>query len=643
MVILFPAAMDILGKIKLKSQESKNMYGYWGKLLRVNLTNHTYRAEEIEKTALQKLLGGSGLGAKYLLEETEPSVDPYSPENKLIFAVGALQGSRFPGNGKWSVVTKGPLTRTFLDSAGTGSWAPYFKMTGFDLILIEGKSRSPVYLFIRNNAVEFKDASHIWGKDTIETSKIIKDELRNKRVNVLNIGPSGEIMNPVACITCDGKSFAGRGGAGAVMGSKNLKAVAAFGDQQIGLSEPENIREYCVKLHKLLHTNGKSFREHGTPSVMVPFEEMGDVPIKYWRGDVWRKGAHRIGAPQYTNQLKVKPLPCINCPLGCHRYITCEYKAGEIIKGNGPEYETIAMMGSNLLVDDLTAICKANDICNRAGVDTVSVGAFIGFLMECYESGWLSDRQASGLNLRWGDGDVLVELTRQICSMKGLGELFKDGIRGAASQIGQGAEKIIVEVKGLDYPAHDPRAVFGLGVNYATSTRGACHERGNPQASALGLFYPELGMDSPPDRFSIDEAARCAYIFQNTSALFNSLTMCKFMVSAAGLTLTEISEGMRLITGWEVDPQDLSDCGERAINLQRLINVRDGYRRKDDSLPIKMRIPAIVGGREGKTPDEHNKILDDYYDLRGWDADGLPTEERFKALGLNEYLDYIVE
>lgn len=618
------------------------MYGYWGKLLRVNLTDQTYRVEDIAAETCRKFLGGTALGAKILLEETPPRVDPLSPENKLIFAVGALQGTNFPGNGKWSVITKGPITGTFLDSAGTGHWAPYFKRAGFDLIVIEGRAPKPVYLFVHDDGVDFKDAARLWGQDTVTTSLLIKEELGDKRINALNIGPAGEIMNPVACVTCDGHSFAGRGGAGAVMGSKNLKAIAAWGTKEVPVKDKQQAAELSKELFKLLHETGKDFRAHGTPSVMVPLEEMGDTPIKYWRGDVWHRGAALIGTPRYTEFLHVESLPCINCPLGCHRHIHYEFPNGEKLEGNGPEYETIGMMGANLLVDDLPAICQANDICNRMGMDTVSTGAYIGFLLECYEAGWLTPAQTGGMELKWGDGAVLVALTRQIAKLEGLGSLFRQGIRGAAALVGHEAEKIMVQVKGLDLPAHDPRAVYGLGVNYATGTRGACHERGNPQAGALGLFYPELGMEEPFDRFSVEDAGKCAYIYQTTSLLYNCLTLCKFMVNAGGLTLSEISNAMQTITGWELTPRELFTCGERSYMLQRLINVRDGIRRRDDVLPPKLGIPALVGGRAGKTPyPDHERILSDYYQLRGLDANGLPTAAKLRELDMAEYVPYI--
>ena len=617
------------------------MYGYWGKLLRVDLTHRTHRIEDIPEEVFDLLLGGSGLGAKILLEETPANVDPLSPENKLIFSVGPFQGVNFPGNGKWSVITKGPLTGTYLESAGTGHWAPYFKKCGYDAVVFEGKASSPVYVVLRDDSVEFRDASFIWGKDTIETGELIKEDLGDKRINALNIGPAGEICNPIACVTCDGHSFAGRGGAGAVMGSKNLKAVAAWGTKEVPVFDKEKASEYSKEIFKLLHEQGEGFRKHGTPVVMVPLEEIGDVPIKYWRGDENKYGAYLMGAPRYTEYLNVKPLPCINCPVGCHRHIHFEFPDGTVLDGNGPEYETIGMMGTNLLMEDLSAVAVANDIANRMGIDTVSCGAWIGFLMECWEYGWITPKETDGLTIKWGDPEVLVELTQQIASMTGVGEWFSGGVRGAAKKIGKEAEKITVEVKNLDYPAHDPRAVYGLGVNYAVGTRGACHERGHPQASALGLFFPELGQDAPYDRQDPKFAAKTAVLHQDVSMLHNCMTLCKFMMGGAGLTLTEMNTAFKHLTGKDVSVPEFVKYGERAWQLQRLINVRDGMNRKDDTLPLKMTVPAMIGPRAGKTPTPHEEILDDYYALRGWDKNGVPTKERLEELGLGAYVKFL--
>jgi aldehyde:ferredoxin oxidoreductase len=614
------------------------MQGYWNRLLRINLTTESYSVDPIPDAVFESLIGGAALGAKILLEEVKPKVDPLSLDNKIIFALGFMQAANFPGNAKWSVVTKGPLTGSFLDSAGTGAWAPQLKKAGYDALVVEGKASHPVYLYIKDDEVEFRSASHIWGMDTQECSRLIKEELGDKRINSLNIGPAGEIMSPIASITCDGHSFAGRGGAGAVMGSKNLKAISVWGTKRVPLHDPEGAKALAKSLMIRLHKTAKG--GGGTPDVMVPLEALGDVPIKYWRGDVWHEGAAMIGTPRYTEFLGVKPLPCQNCPIGCHRHIHRVLKDGTVLEGNGPEYETLGMLGASLLVDDLESIAIANDRANRAGIDTISLGAYIGFIIECFESDLL-DENRIGMVPKWSDPETLLYLTDKITRLEGIGSIFKEGIRGAVRLLGPKASAIAVEVKNLDMPAHDPRAVYGLAVNYATSPRGACHERGNPQASALGLFYPDCEMDGPPERFDEQSAGYCAFIYQNTSMLFNNLTMCKFMVNNGGLTISEICEEFRLTTGVALSTMELLRTSERGIALQRLINVRDGMSRKDDTLPPKILIPAKTGGRAGKTPASFDAMLDDYYRLRGWDSNGVPGAETLRDLGLADYVKYL--
>ena len=617
------------------------MNGYWKKLCRVNLTDRTWTAEDIDEKTLNLLMGGTALGAKILLEETPAKVDPLSPENKIVFAIGCLQACpNAPGNAKWSVITKSPLTGSVADSAGTGSWAPAFKKCGYDALVIEGKADKPVWLFITDDGVEFRDAAELWGLDSVDVSLKIKDILGDKRINALNIGTAGEIMNPIANITCDGHSFAGRGGTGAVMGSKNLKAIAAWGTQQCEIADLEGAKEFAKEVFKNLHEATKDVE--GTPSVMVGMEEIGDSPIRYWRGDVWHKGAETIGTPRYTQFYNVKPLPCLNCPIGCHRHIDFELSDGGRLVGNGPEYETLGTMGSGLCIDDLEAIALANDMANRAGVDTISLGSYVGFLIECYESSLITAEEI-GIVPKFGDRETLLFLCDKLIKNEGIGKIFRKGIRGAAAEIGGDAADFTVEVKNMDLPAHDPRAVFANYPNYATTPRGACHERGDTQAIATGLVYPEVGLEETPDRFSVEQAPEIAVISQDGALMFNCLTICKFMVKFAGMTISELAHELELILGKEVDPYELFKVGARSQNLQRLLNVRDGMDRKDDTAPKKMFIPAATGSRAFKAPthDEFEWMMDEYYKLRGWDENGIPKAETLEALGLGDFVKYL--
>lgn len=617
------------------------MNGYWKKLCRVNLSDGTWCAEDIDEKSLDLLIGGTAFGAKILLEETPAKVDPLSPENVLVFALGCLQACpTFPGNAKWSVITKSPLSGSVADSAGTGAWGPAFKKCGYDALVIEGKADKPTWLYITDDGVEFRDAAELWGLDSVDTSLKIKEILGDKRINALNIGPAGEIMNPIANITCDGHSFAGRGGTGAVMGSKNLKAIAAWGTKQCEIADLEGskafAKEVFVNLHKATEGVG------GTPSVMVDMEAIGDSPIRYWRGDVWHKGAETIGTPRYTEVLNVKPMPCLNCPIGCHRHIDIDLSDGGHLEGNGPEYETLGTMGSGLLIDDLETISLANDMANRAGVDTISLGSYVGFLIECFESQLLTAEQI-GITPKFGDRETLLFLCDKIIKNEDIGAIFKKGIRGAAAEVGGDAADLTVEVKNMDLPAHDPRAVFANYPNYATTPRGACHERGDTQAIATGLVYPEVGLEETPDRFSVEQAPEIAVIAQDGALMFNCLTICKFMVKFAGMTISELCEGLELILGKEVDPYELFRVGERSQNLQRILNVRDGMSRKDDTVPKKMLVHAATGSRAFQAPtmEQFDQMMDEYYRQRGWDNNGVPTAAKLEELGLGDYVKYL--
>ncbi len=607
------------------------MFGYWGKVLRINLTKRTSVTEDVPESVWKKLLGGSAFGAKVLLEETPPKVDPLSEENKIIFATGIWQSAKNPGSGKWSVVTKSPLTKTFLDSSGGGNFAPALKRAGHDAIIIEGKSPAPVTIIINNELVKIEDATPLWGKDAIETFEKLKASLKDNRYSIVYIGPSGEIEHPIACIGCDGHSVAGRGGAGAVMGSKNLKAIAILGTKDVPLYDPEKVRTRALELMREFSKRAAGKRSTGTSSAPATFEKIGNMPLKYWVGETWGK-SDQISAPYYNELLNTKPTFCANCPYGCHRHVKLEAPAEYAVEGSGPEYETLGMMGGNFLCSDLPAITKANDICNRMGIDTISTGAWIGFLAECYEKKLINKQDTEGIAINWGEGKVLVALTEKIAKLEGIGSYFKEGIIGASERIGPETKDLIVHVKNMDYPGHDPRCHLAAGLNYATGTRGPCHERGDAQ----GFFYSELGMEGPAR--TMEEVPEYVIKQQNMSSLANSLSVCKFILRVPKLSLGEIIEISNAATGWDLTIPDLEKAGERGIILGRLINARDGISRKDDILPKKITIPAKTGPRAGRAPIPHDKALDEYYKLRKWTADGIPTEESLQEADLAEYI-----
>jgi aldehyde:ferredoxin oxidoreductase len=611
--------------------------GYWQKVLRVDLTSGKSRVEEIDEKELKKYIGGAGLGAYILKKELPVNVEPYSPENLLIFATGAFQGHAVPGGAKFSIISKSPVTRTFADTAGGADWGPEFKNCGYDVLVIKGRAKKPVYLFINNDNVEIRDASGLWGKDSYETVDEIHRQTGDKKVSVAAIGQAGERQVAIACVAMDKHSFAGRCGLGAIMGSKNLKAVAVRGTKEVPVSDREKtkelIKKFQLEINKAVKDN--KFRDHGTPMLCETAEGLGDMPIRYWDGDRWPEGAKKLGAPNYTNVLNAKPWPCKSCPVGCHRKIKITEPEEYIYEGVGPEYETLGLMGSNLLIDDPKVVAIGNDIANRLGIDTISGGAMVGFAMDCFERGWITGKDTGGLQLKFGDAKAFLTLIEQIGKREGFGAIFADGTVGAAKKIGPQAVENVVHNKGLDYPAHDARSCISLAPTYATGTRGACHFRGPSEDVEMGGFFmPEVGIKQGMVKFFEKEnqslvAIRC----QDLGGIVNSLVLCMFMVDGGSWSLTSLAEMFNAITGWGYSVDDLMLAGERIFNLQRMLNVRDGYDAKTDVLPKKMYNPAKEGFRAGKVIPFKDMMVD-YYRIRGWDGKGAPSEETLKRLEL---------
>ncbi len=608
------------------------MYGYMGKILRVDLTRGEVKVEEVKEGFYRKFIGGAGLAAKIIFDEVGPGVDPLSPENRLVFAVGPYQGTRAPGSGRWIAAARSPLTGIWADSCAGGAWGPEFKKTGFDALIVQGRAEKPVYIWIKDGEVEIRDASHFWGMDSYEAHDAIIKELGEPKAKVATIGQAGENLVRIACIMSDKHAFAGRCGLGAVMGSKNLKAVAVRGTKEVEVAEPGKLEELCKELYPKIAEGAAAFGAHGTPFYMpVGYELMGDVPVKYWSQGEFISGIMALGAPRYTEKIFVKKEPCLNCPIGCHRYIKVEKPEKYACEGAGPEYEAIAMFGTNCLVDSLEAVAKANDLCNRYGLDVISAGALVGFAMECYENGWITKNDTGGIELKWGDGDAVVAMVEKIALRKDLGDVLAEGIKRAAEKIGKGAPDIIVHVKGLDIPAHDPRAHLSMAINYATGTRGACHERADPFCMELGLVIPEFGLEKPTDRRSWVGQAFATIKYQDLEGMCDCLIQCKFM-AFGGCTVTDKLNLLNAITGWNMSMEEFAKTCERVFNLQRAFDVRMGVSRKDDTLPYKMFKPVHP---------KHSLIalepmLNEYYKLRGWDPDGKPTREKLVELGLED-------
>ena len=609
------------------------MQGIWGKVLRVDLSKKTTRAEELPESSYLDFIGGDGLAGKIIYDEVGANVGPLEPENKVIFAVGPFQATGLPGDAKFCISAKSPLTKTYANTLAGANWGPAFKKTGYDALIVQGKSDVPVYLWIHDGNVEIRDGRKLWGLDSYEATKAVKEDVGEKRSSEVAIGPAGEKLVAMACIVADGHSFAGRCGLGAVMGSKNLKAVVVLGTKSPPIADPDAFAKLRKELVQRVSKMGEGMRQYGTPD-LESYHEHGNIPIKYWAQDSFAEGAKSLSQPIYNDVLNAKALPCLHCPVGCHRHIKIEEPAKYACEGPGPEYEAVGMLGMSNLVSDLKAVAKANDYCNRFGMDCISVGAAIGFATECYERGLLTKEDTKGLELKWGDGDLQIELVKQIGSREGFGAFLADGTLEAAKKIGKGTEEIVAHVRGLDFPCHDPRISWSMGPNYATCTRGACHCKGLPGDVEFGLYtVPELGFPEKAEFFDAQDKAFLAVKCQDLSTLVNSVSLCLFMLYC-GMTLTDVLNAFNAITGLHWSIEQLVKVGERSFNLQRLINIRDGKGREYDKLPKRMFEPAKSGFRKDRVPP-FDALMDDYYKLRGWNKKtGAPEKEKLVELGI---------
>ena len=610
--------------------------GIWNRILRVDLSESKVKIEHWSEKDWKIYLGGTGIGTKVLYEECNENTDPLGPENRLVFATGPFQGTNIPGSGKFVIVGKSPLTGTFAVSAAGANFAYRFKKTGFDALIIQGKALEPSFIWIDDQNVEIRKCSHIWGKNALESTNILKKQIGyGDRISIATIGKGGENRVGIGCIVVDEHSFGGRCGLGAVMGSKNLKAVIVHGTKKIKVNNIE-VLDNLAKHYRLIlrEATRETLNAYGTSIFVESSEEVGDLPIKYWVGDTWREGALKIGATRYIDYLRAKPWPCHACPVGCHRKINLEGQKYNIT-GAGPEYESIAMLGSCCLIDDLESISMANLLCNSYGLDTISAGAYVAFTMECFEKGIITTTDLGGMSANWGDGEFLIEMIKQIGEKKGFGALFDKGIRAAAEKIGGEAPSLIVEVKNLDFPAHDPRSYFSLGINYATSTRGACHLRGYPHMGELEMIIPEADINESTVRFNMLGKPLLAKTFQDYSTINDALVICIYM-PINGMDVTGLLGMLNAITGWDMDAKELFRIGERVWNMQRLINITDGYTNEDDRLPSKIFLSAKEGFRKNKIFDVElfDKALIEYYQIRGWDIKGNPTKEKLRELDI---------
>jgi len=616
--------------------------GYWGRILRIDLTNWKISDQDLSPEEAKKWIGGVGLGARMIYDEVPAGADPLGPDNVFVFAVGPYQGTGILGSGRFAACAKSPLTGIWGESLGGGYNAEELKRAGFDAVVATGKSDEPVYAWIHDGHAELRDASHLWGRDTFETEDAIKNELGDQKIQVAPIGQAGENLVRYAGVICNhGHGCAGRTGMGTVMGSKKLKALAFRGTKKPPVAYPDRLRALMKKLTPMIRNADftKNNRLYGQAMAVIPREENGLLPMKNFAQDNWKDGATAIGAPlggpgKFNDILRPKPEACTSCVMGCHRRVTITSPGKYAMDGYGPEYETLGMMGSDCLIDNLLAVNKANDLCNRYGIDTIEWGGICAFAMEAYEKGNITKEDLGGVELKWGDGDAMIALLHKVAKRDGrIPRLLGEGVKPAGRELV--CSEIALEVNGAVVPAHDPRAFFSMAVETATSSRGACHLHGFPEAIELGVTFPEAGAElaEPLDRFDKSKKGLAAAKFQDRQAVNNSLPWC-FFYEFSGVNFTYVTELLNAVTGWNLRPQDLLRTGERIVCLQRMFNMKHGLDpKRDDRLPERFLQPHKVGGAAGKVPPLA-KMLEQYYRVKDW-PNGIPSEAKLKELGLD--------
>lgn len=611
-------------------------YGWTGNVLRVDLSRPLVTVEELDHRTAVDFIGGRGLGVKYLYDEIDPAADALGPRNKLIFATGPLTGTGAPGGSRYMVVAKGPLTGAIGEASAGGAFATAIKYAGYDMIILEGKAQRPVYLWIDNEQVELRDAAHLWGKTSTETETAIIAET-HPEAKVTCIGPAGENLVLFACVMSDMGRAAGRSGVGAVMGSKNLKAIAVHGTNGLKVADKTGFLTAMQEAYKAIDQPGtEHFHQTGTPGVLVLVQELGVLPTRNFQTGVneqWKKLSGETLAATISTR-KNMGLACPACPVGCGRVtrVTNPEFAGE---GVGPEYETIGLLGSSCETNDLEVVSKAGFICNEMGMDTISTGAVIACAMELYEKGYLSMKDV-GMPLNFGNSQAVVQLTEDIALKRGFGSLLAEGSYRLANRYGH--PELHMGAKKLDFASYDPRGLQGMGLGYATNSRGGCHIRGEIQDLTLyGVQHWRLTTDhnlGPVDPLRWDDKPVLTADVQDWFCVIDSCGMCNFMFFLS-MNEDHVRALIEAATGIDMGGhKGLMKTGERIFNLERLFNLRAGLTAADDTLPKRMLEEPMPAGPAKGMVVHLDEMLPEYYRLRGWSPEGIPSRKKLEELGL---------
>ena len=619
--------------------------GYAGKILRVDLSNEKVWVEEPSDAFYRRYIGGNGFVGYYLLKEMPKGADALGPDNVLVFATGTITGVPVAGAGRSCVGAKSPLTGGYGEADVGGFFGAEQKRAGFDAIVVQGKAAKPVYLWVHDGEAEIRPADHLWGMTTLECQQAIQSELDDSRVRLAMIGPGGEKLVRYACVINDLRHAAGRSGIGAVMGSKNLKAIAARGRASVPLADQDGVR----KLARWMRDNWKDkawdMHDLGTDGGLDGLSESGALPTRNFREGTF-EGADKITGTTMRDTILIDREGCYACPIRCKRVVKVEdedYQVNPIY--GGPEYETVAAFGSDCGVDDLRAISKAHEICNAYSLDTISTGMAISFAMECFEAGLLTTEDTGGLELRFGDGAAMVELTRRIGEREGLGDLLAEGPRIAAGRIGSGAEAFVLDVKGQPFPMHECRTRHGQALGYAVSPTGADHMHniwdGSLNKDPLGEGLQSLGIyESVPETELNAHKVRAYTYVTNWQWVHNHLGHCMFIPWSRD----QLVELVRAITGWETNIWEMLKVAERGVTMARAFNLREGFTRADDKLPLRMNTPFATGTLNEKPVDP--EVLDEhvsiFYGMMGWDPQtGKPTLGKLRELDIEWVADHL--
>jgi aldehyde:ferredoxin oxidoreductase len=614
------------------------LFGYAGRILLVDLSTGKTTVEPLNEEYAKKYIGGIGLGMRLYLDHSKAGVDPFSPDNPLILTTGPISGTMWPtgGNGH-TFVSKSPQTFGVGESKAHGSFGTEMKRAGYDAIIIKGKAEKPVYLWVDDDSIQLVDASSLMGKSPGETEDAIREELGDFYIRVAAIGIAGEKLSRIACIINDKTRAAGRTGLGAVMGSKNLKAIAMRGTRDVAVAKTDEFMEYVKEFHERMKGPAtQKYRALGTPENILVHNALSCMPTRNYRNSRF-EGAEKVSGEVLNEKYVVKIIGCGSCAMRCEH---------EVVVPEGPykntmtrmEYESLWALGPYCGVDRLDAIIKAMDLCNYYGIDSISTGVIAGFAMDCYETGILTQQDMGGIDAKFGNAEAMVQLVEKIGKREGIGEVLADGVKFAAEKIGKGSDKLALHIKGVEVTGYDLRCLKTAALGFAVSFRGADHNRHGAYAFDVKGKVNRLIAEKGRGKLVRD--------MEDVYNLIDSFIVCKFSRGTYYKELPDMAKLYTLVTGYEITPEDLKKAGERIQNVARLFNIREGLGRKDDNLPYKVMHEPIQDEGPSKgafvTQAELDLLLDDYYESRGWTKEGIPTKEKLKELGMEDLM-HIVE